>query len=396
MGTQTARFEHDLCAELARRTDTEAGDWYTVFQARYGMFVTFDALRSVKGGGTVATQLFTCCTAVTPILAAGLVPSYADISVRSAAIDAGRLRLERDTRAVMLQHTYGVFDPSGDEALAARAREADVPLLEDCAHCVGRIARDSAGRALPDVSFHSFGVEKMVDGTHFGGAVWVNPDSPYAEEMARVRASLEALAEPSAHRAALARAYRYENSLFAHLPHALAAPLRRCLAAVRLFEPAVSDAELEGVLPHAPARAGEWVCARALEGLGRLDSIERRRIETVRAYRAEFADMGGIDLLPAACEGNAQPLLRFPVFARDARTADALVEAVRERGYYAQAWYRPELGPGVTDAAAYRVPADRSHLTVHDSFCARVVALPADVGPEGAAHVAEAIRLLTS
>ena len=73
-----------------------------------------------------------------------------------------------------------------------------------------------------------------------------------------------------------------------------------------------------------------------------------------------------------------------------------MLAAVRGQGYYAQAWYRPELGPGVTDPDAYRVPRDRSHLAVHDSLRSRVVALPADVGREAVRHIAEAIRLVTS
>lgn len=396
MGTQTAPCDRDLRAALARRTGTDERDWYTVFQARYGMLAVFRALRDARGEGEVVTQLYTCCTAVTPILAAGLVPAYADISPRSAEVDPDRLELTDRTRAVVLQHTYGAFDPKGDADLAALAHAAGLPVLEDCAHCVGRIARDEAGRPLADVSFHSFGVEKMVDGTHFGGAVWVNPESPFAGELDRARKSLEELPAPPRGLALRARAYRVENGVLAHVPAGTSSRLRHGLIAAGLLEPAVSDAELAGELPHAPVKADEWVCARALEGMGRLDQIERRRVETVIAYRSELAGLPGLDFLPAAMEGDAQPLLRFPVFAADEPTADRVLAAVRGQGYYAQAWYRPELGPGVTDPDAYRVPRDRSHLAVHDSLRSRVVALPADVGREAVRHIAEAIRLVTS
>lgn len=388
--------ECKLKAALAARTNTDAADWYPVFQARYGMLAAFRALRAEAGAGSVVTQLFTCCTAVTPILAAGLEPIYADISPRSASIDTSRLHLPRDARAVMLQHTFGIVDAEGAGALADMVHEAGVPVLEDCAHCVGRLARDADDSPLADLSFHSFGVEKMIDGTHFGGAVWVNPASSFAPLVARVRAQLEALPAPGVHLRALVRAYRVENGVLTHVPGSLSGALRRGLAAAGLFEPAVSSAELRGTLPHEPMRAGGWVAGSALAGMACLDACEERRRQTVTAYRAAFAGMPGVSVLPAAMEGEPQPLLRFPIFLTDAASADRALDAVRAEGLYAQAWYRPELGPGVDDPAAYRVPTDRSALPVCTRMSQTVVALPADVGEQGARRAADAVCAVVS
>ena len=385
-----------LASALAARTRTDAADWHAVFQARYGMLAAFRALRAAHGAGSVVTQLYTCCTAVTPIIEAGLEPVYADISPRSAAIDAHRLQIPSGARAVMLQHTYGVVDAQGAAELVRAAHEAGIPVFEDCAHCVGRLVRGADGAPLADASFHSFGVEKMIDGTHFGGAVWVNPASPFAAEAAIIRAELEALPEPPARLDALVRVYRVENGILAHLPGGLSSKLRHGLAARRLFEPAVSDAELDGAAPHGPMRASAWICREALTGLTGLDAAEAVRRETVAAYRDAFAGMPGVETLPAACQGEPQPLLRFPIFLSDTATADRAIAAVRAAGLFAQAWYRPELGPGVRDGAAYRVPADRSGLAVHERFVATVAALPADVGASGARRAAEAVAAVVS
>lgn len=67
-----------------------------------------------------------------------------------------------------------------------------------------------------------------------------------------------------------------------------------------------------------------------------------------------------------------------------------MVARVCAEGLYAEAWYRPELGPGVLDADAFRVPRDRGGLPVHERLVAGCVALPADVGEDGAARAARA------
>ena len=79
-----------LCGKLAELTGTETVDWFPTFKARQGMRVAFGALAARDGARReVATQLFTCCTAVGPIVAAGLAPVYGDISAETLAFGAG-------------------------------------------------------------------------------------------------------------------------------------------------------------------------------------------------------------------------------------------------------------------------------------------------------------------
>ncbi len=59
--------------ELARRTGTDASDWFLVFKARYGMQVVLRELARVRGTGDVVTQVLTCATAVDPIIAAAII-----------------------------------------------------------------------------------------------------------------------------------------------------------------------------------------------------------------------------------------------------------------------------------------------------------------------------------
>ena len=60
---------------LARRSHTDAADWFPVFKARYGLSEVMRLLAdraTTTGDDTVITQLFTCCTAVVPMVDAGM------------------------------------------------------------------------------------------------------------------------------------------------------------------------------------------------------------------------------------------------------------------------------------------------------------------------------------
>ena len=176
MEETTARGFAELREALASRTGTRPEDWFPVFKARYGMQVAFDAVRSVRGDGSVLTQLFTCCTAVDPIVVSGLRPRYADVGADTMGIDVAKvesmpLGSDEQVHAMVMQHTFGAIDEDSSRRLAALAGQMGALLVEDCAHCVTRMARDAAGWPLADISAHSFGVEKMLP-TRFGGAIW--------------------------------------------------------------------------------------------------------------------------------------------------------------------------------------------------------------------------------
>lgn len=385
--------EEAIAKLLAGRTGTCADDWFLTFKARHGMQVALECVRGELGPGDVATQLLTCCTAVDPILVAGLEPRYCEVDLDTAMIDAAKLDVSGRLRAVMAQHTYGIVDDAATAELAARAHGAGALLLEDCAHCVGRMARGEDGAPLADISFHSFGIEKMLH-TLLGAAVWVNPASPYAQVLGEVRRRLSALPVSGAHLDRLERAFVNQCRVFNHVPRPVARGLRHGLARLNLFEPAVSVDERRGQISHDPMRPSAHICNQALEAFGRLDGDEAARAEATRAYGSLFAGMPGVTVPAGTAAG--QPLLKFPILVRDTETADRVIEACCAAGHFTSAWYRPELGPGVLDEAAYRVPADRSGLAVCDRMVACLATLPTDRGEAQAREVADVVRGVVS
>lgn len=383
---------NDVARELARLTGTQAADWLPVAKARYGMYAALKAVREVHGGaGAVLTQLYTCVTAVDPILAAGFTPCYGDIDPRTLALDASSVRAAAHdaaagpVRAVVLQHTFGVIDDEASRLLARSAREQGALVMEDCAHSLGRMACDADGSPVADVSVHSFGVEKMVH-CSFGGAIWVNPRLE-AGLRDRIRAELGHLPVVAGARATAIHTYPAVIRVLAHLPNGPARALRTALARVGLFEFAVSPAEQRGGMSD-PALPDAWIVNRmrgSLDGYERGLDARRRMVDVYRSM-LPLAPLGApaakaLECPAAVLAGESQPLLAFPVYLADEERATAAVAALRSAGFYARAWYRPLLFPGVDDAAAYHVdPAARYPMCERCSQGA--VLLPVDLDEE--------------
>ncbi|KAB8291005.1 DegT/DnrJ/EryC1/StrS family aminotransferase [Bifidobacterium avesanii] len=384
--TSTARLRE----ALANRTGTRPQDWYPVFKARYGMFAAFSALHDVRGEGTVLTQLFTCCTAVDPIVDAGLTPRYEEVDAGTLSIDAKALADSvvgetRPVHAVMLQHTFGIIDNAADLDLSEAVRSMPRTLLvEDCAHCACRMARGDDGGPLADVSVHSFGVEKILP-TRFGGAIWINPRLAQSDPVldAELRGRLDALPRPGARLDFVTRVYVNENRVLSRLG-GLGGTLRGALTRAGLYEPPIADSERAGKLSYAPMKPTPWIEDRAADAIGALHANEEGRKRVVAIYRdllGHAADELGIP--SGVMTGRPQPLLRFPLFLKSTEDAERVLKAVRAAGGYAERWYRPELFPGVSDPAAYGV-TDEVHgrLPVTEGLVAGAVCLPTELGDD--------------
>lgn len=375
-----------VVAMLAARTGTDAADWFLVHKARYGMEVVFRALADLRGAGDVVTQVFTCCTAVDPVLVAGLRPVYAEVSPDSIAIDPGRLVLGGGTRAVVLQNTFGIVDDAAAVRLRGQAHDVGALLVEDSAHCVGTLARDEHGEPVADVSIHSFGAEKMLP-TRFGGAVWVHPrlgDGPLRERLVR---DLVALPVAGRRQDLAARLYVNELRVLNRLPKGVSGPVRDALTAAGAFDPPVAPVERRGGLSARASGPSPWVAAQMRAALPSLEGVEARRAAAVREYVDALA---GVVQVPAGI-GGGRPLVRFPFFASDAAAAERVFTAVSRAGFYAGRWYRPALFPGVEDPAVYGyTPGDGSLATTED-LIARVVNLPTGVDVSDARRVAEVV-----
>ncbi|MDD7384243.1 MAG: DegT/DnrJ/EryC1/StrS family aminotransferase [Actinomycetaceae bacterium] len=384
-----------LCEQMAAYTGTRAHDWYPVFKARYGMCAVWEAVARVRGKGSILTQLFTCSTAVDPIPMAGLTPIYSDVDLDTLSISpqltVNGEPVRQSVHGVVLQHTFGVFDNRHDEDLASNAHDLGAIVMEDNAHALGRLARGSDGEPIADISVHSFGVQKILTSTRFGGAIWVNPRlaSTDPDVDRQIRLSLSSLHKPAMRTALSARAYLTQIRVFSKLPSRLDQGVRHALQKVRLFEPAVTPAEQKGRLEYPNLAMTPWVAATALTHLRSLASNLAHRRDIVRIYREEFADAEGITVPAAVDTGEPQPLLLFPILLADDAHTDAARQASRSQHVRAVRWYNTILFPGSLDDASYSIPPDRG---VAQELTHRSLGLPTDVDSAAARAAARSVR----
>lgn len=374
-----------LKRQLAELTDTHADDWFLVTKARYGLETVLRAVALKHGTGEVITQPFTCITAVNPILSAGHVPVYADTSARTLSIDTNTLQTSEETRALVVQHTFGI--PADATACRAFADKHNLVLIEDSAHKLGLLATVK-GKPLADVSVHSFGVEKMLP-TKFGAAVWVNPDMADVPLHDAIRNALEHLPPLSTPASLRAKAYAPTNRLLNHIPTFLGAnAIRRLLTRAGLFEAPIFPGELAGKNVGRATKPAVWMVRKTSASLKKYDAILKRRTHVGELYYAALTSHPTLEIPDDVQISEA--MTRFPLICSSALEADALFSRLAERGLNPGKWYRPTLFPGPVDAGAYNYDAEA--CPVAERLSSRILNLPTNVTLEHAKEIIDALN----
>ena len=123
-----------------------------------------------KKGDKVIVNGFTCFAVYEAVKAAGLTPVFADITKEDLNFSVETIsKVAEGAKGIIIQNTLG--NPVDIEAIEAFAKEKNLLIVEDLAHCVGINYRD--GREAGTVGIAtalSFGKDKSID-TITGGAV---------------------------------------------------------------------------------------------------------------------------------------------------------------------------------------------------------------------------------
>ncbi len=357
---------------MAKASNTDPDDWFLCLKARFGMQVVFRAMRSTLGPGEVITSPYTCITAVNPILTAGLTPIYSDISESTLSISNPLAKLSRgNTHAIVMQHTLGII---GDKtALADYAAKHKLILVEDSAHCLTRMARDSKNQPLADISIHSFGVEKVLTRTKFGGAIYVNPrlkaSNPQLYE--QICSDMLALPHPSSMTGIRLRSYRANNAILQRMPSTLKPGYRDAIIKAHILEPPIYPFEQEAKQGRAYT-SNLWVNTKILEQLPTLPINYDRRLRNVAIYNKQlksdkFQKITSVD----------EPLLAYPIIFKDKAHANMAYDLLASSGYFIRRWYSPLLFPGPKSNRQYHYNPKMAPIA--EDIAPRVLCLPTDI-----------------
>lgn len=155
--------------KLEREFAQMFGPEYRSFAFNSGRSAEYVILRAlgVGPGDEVVIQSFTCVAVPNSILWLGAKPVYADID-DSYNMDPKDLesKITSRTKVIILQHTFGI--PAKIDKIKKIAEKHNIYLIEDCAHALGAEYKGDKVGTFGDVSFFSFGRDKILSSV-FGG-----------------------------------------------------------------------------------------------------------------------------------------------------------------------------------------------------------------------------------
>ncbi|MGB0952236.1 MAG: DegT/DnrJ/EryC1/StrS family aminotransferase [Planctomycetota bacterium] len=134
------------------------------------------AALDLEPGDEVITTSITDMGALTPILAQGLIPVFADVDAHTMNVTAASIEAvwSEKTKAIMVTHLFG--DPCAMEDIQALATKHGVPVVEDCAQAFGALYRGKQVGTLGAIGCFSLQQGKHIT-TGEGGLVTTNDDA---------------------------------------------------------------------------------------------------------------------------------------------------------------------------------------------------------------------------
>jgi len=310
---------------------------FTYFRGRVALAAILRALHVGPGDG-VATQAFTCLAVPEGIRAAGAQPVFVDVEPDGGTMDADdlRRRITPRTRAIVVQHTFGI--PARMDALLSVAEEHGIAVIEDCCHTLTSRFRGKTVGSFGAASFFSYEWGKPVVAGIGGSAVMndATVEDRLADDYQRMRAprwtsEIKLAAQAFVHRWLYRpRFYWPLRDLFHHLSRLGAA-----------------TGNYNHVSPDDEPAADFGLCmaarrkARLQARLADLPAVERHARSVVARYQAEIT--AGMSARPFTVPDESSSVYaRYPLRVHD---KTRLLAKARERNIEIAEWYRTPVHP---------------------------------------------------
>lgn len=339
---------------------------HTYHRGRAALHAVLEALK-VGTGDEVAIQAFTCVAVPLPIVALGAKPLYVDVDRRDFGMDVSDLesKLTPNTRAIVVQHTFGI--PADIERVLAIAERRDIPVIEDCCHGFGATVGGREVGSFGVAAFYSFEWGKpLVAG--LGGALLVN-DPELGQCIAEQRSQL--VPAPLRIRVTLELQYWAHHTLLGSRTYWILRDLYHRLSQsgliVGTFEPGELHGEVGAQYHWRMAPRVEVRVRRGLEGLTKL--VERHR-KMAHSYQRGLQELGVQPYHPPA--GRDPVYLFFPIQVGDKSTVMTLA---RKRRVPVSDLFRTPIHPLRADEGA-KVGYQPGSCPVAEGLCETVVSLP--------------------
>lgn len=307
--------------------------------ASSGRQALYDLLRSygITKGDEVIIQAFTCIAVPEPILWVGAMPIYADIAEGSYSVDVEdvKKKITPNTKAIILQHTFGI--PGPIEEIVALAKQHHILVIEDCAHALGATFQGKALGTFGDAAIISFGRDKCISSV-FGGAV-ITKDKNRAHAIGAMQAS-RSLPPKAWVAQQLFHVVFFSYILPVYFWYGIGKTLLVLAQKLNLLSRAVAYEERLGKRPvHNEYAYSPALALLLLKQLEKFSAMNIRRQEIVSRYKKELRGFS----LPVEDMEARPSWLRFPLLVENAR--EILLDA-RSHNMLLGDWYDAPLVPG--------------------------------------------------
>ena len=288
---------------------------YSFAAGRVGLYGLLQAF-GVRAGDEVLLSAPTHIVVANAVRYLGARPVYVDCDPENCNMDLAQAaeRVTSRTRALILQHTFGV--PADIEGALRLSRRHGLRLIEDCVHALGATYRGRPVGSFGDAAFFSTEETKTISTTMGGMAVTDDP---------AVASSMRAFQQGCA-RPGTSLTSRYLVKLMAY--HVLTQPrlhrfsrgLYEALGQRQPLPTPTSGDELQGRRP--PAYEVRLADAQAALGLRQLERLpanvsHRRRIAAI--YEKGLRALGA--RVPRPPADAAPSYVRYPVWVEDRAAA---------------------------------------------------------------------------
>ncbi len=346
--------------------DLEAANTFAFYRGRIALFALLRAM-GIGPGDEVILQAFTCLAVPNPVLWVGATPVYVDISPAAYNMDVSQIedRITERTRAIIVQHTFGI--PAEMDRITAIARRHSLYVIEDSCHTLASCYHGRPVGSLGDATFYSFEWGKPVV-IGMGGCAVVHNDT--------LKRSLESIypefQPPRTREVALIHLqYLLHSAVLTPSSFWLVRDAFRALSRLGLMVGTFRKSESLGVKTEDAHKAMSVLHRSILSTkLRSLESNTRHRRMLAAAYEKMLRDVG---VPPVRVpEGSDAVLLRYPVQV-SAKTR--LLEEARRRRVELGDWFLTPvhpLGGGGLQAVGYR----GGDCPEAERVCDRIVTLP--------------------
>ena len=339
---QQGKYEEKFKQQFSQYFLSSGTKFPTIYLTNSGRSALYLILQSlnIKQGDEILLQAFTCNAVSNPILWSKANPVYVDISDDyNMDINDLEKKITKNSKAIIVQHTFGI--PAKIEQIIKIAREYNLIVIEDCAHSLGQELNGKKLGTFGDISFFSFGRDKIISSV-YGGSILEN------KKISNLKSQISNLSYPS-------RLWILQQLLhpilmsvilfFYNIPfkgNGIGKWVLVLLQKSHIISKAVSYKEKQGEKPNFfPARLPNALAYLALIQFNRVEKFNDHRRKLVEFYNNKFKKYTEYLIL-----NNKYSLIRFSIRHSNAKQ---IIKKARKKGILLGDWYNITIAPDDTN-----------------------------------------------